>query len=133
MSRSAHIHLALWDGEYDFQLRLGELQKLQEACDAGPLHIRRRLLSDEWKIEDVRETLRLGLMGAGMKQDEALTLIRRHVDPPYLAENTTNAFLVISASVIGVDDERLGEPLAEEGDRQSAESSPSPDSMEQEP
>lgn len=129
MSRSARVHLTLWDGEYDFQLRLGELQKLQEACDAGPMHIRRRLLSDEWKIEDVRETLRLGLIGAGMKQDEALTLIRRHVDPPHLAENTLNAVLVVSAAVIGVEDERLGEQPAGEGDRQSAESSPSPDFM----
>lgn len=133
MSRSARIHLTLWDGEYDFQLRLGELQKLQEVCDAGPMHIRRRLLGDDWKVEDVRETLRLGLLGAGMKQDDALKLIKRHVDPPYLAENTINAMLVISASVAGVEDERLGEPRAGEGDGQSEESSPSPVSTEQEP
>lgn len=133
MSRSARIHLTLWDGEYDFQLRIGELQQLQEACDAGPMHIRARLLSTEWRVADVRETLRLGLIGAGMKQDEALTLIRRHVDPPYLAENTVNAVLVISASVIGVEEERLGEHPAKASDPQSEGNFPSPGFTDPEP
>lgn len=112
MSRKAEVTLHCWDGEYNFRLRITELITLQEKCDAGPAFIGNRLATNEWKVQDIRETLRLGLIGAGTKQDDALKLITEHVDNVPLADNVGNAYLVILAAVVGADDEPVGEQQA---------------------
>lgn len=133
MSRGGEITLQCWDGEHVFRLRLGELRTLQEKVDAGPMHIARRLADGTWRVDDVRETLRLGLIGAGVKQDEALSLVTTHVDGVPWIDNVFNAQAVVLAAVMGVADERLGETQAGEGAQPNVESSPSQDSTPPQP
>lgn len=133
MSRGGEITLQCWDGEHTFRLRLGELRTLQEKCDAGPMHLARRLADGTWRVDDVRETLRLGLIGAGVAQDVALRLVLEHVDNVPLIQNVFTAQAVVLAAVMGVADERLGETQAEEAPPPSAGSSPSPDSIQPQP
>jgi hypothetical protein len=135
MSRGGDITLTCWDGEHTFRLRIGELRILQEKCDAGPGFILQRLRDGSWKVDDIRETLRLGLIGAGIEQQKALELVLEHVDPVPLTQNIVNAHAVVMAAIFGTEEERLGkpEPAKEPRKRESAESSPSPVSMALEP
>ena len=108
MSGTARAEISCWDGDHTFQLRIGEIRLLQEKCDAGPHHIFNRLGDETWRLDDIRETLRLGLIGAGLEQQKALDLIKRHVDSVPLLENVETARAVILAVLVGVEDEKLG-------------------------
>ena len=108
MSRTARAEISCWDGDHTFQLRIGEIRLLQEKCDAGPHRIFHRLGDETWRLDDIRETLRLGLIGAGLEQQKALDLIKRHVDSVPLLENVETARAVILAVLVGVEDEKLG-------------------------
>ena len=57
------VVLPFADGVYAFRLGFGQVVELQTLTDAGPLEIYRRLLSGEWRFGDVRETIRLALIG----------------------------------------------------------------------
>lgn len=57
----------VWPGGSDsFRLGIGELRALEKACDAGCAVVLARLLSTAWKIDDIYQPIRLGLIGAGM-------------------------------------------------------------------
>lgn len=108
MSRHGDITLAWGDGEYRFRLGIGELRQLQEACNAGPPVIAQRLRDGTWMLDDIRETLRLGRIGAGQTQPQALRDINRFVDSRPLAENALIALAVLLAAIIGPPEEKLG-------------------------
>lgn len=91
---TAHLTRPFADGTYPFRIAGKELRELQRICDCGPLELYRRLLSGNWRADDVTETIRLGLLGAartGHKADVrdqplevtppiALRLVREYVD-----------------------------------------------------
>jgi hypothetical protein len=138
MSRFAEVHLD-WGGEPEqaFRLGIGQIGKLQEKVDAGPLYIAsccmvslaalaahkardyaalsRMDLKQVAEINMVRETLLQGLLGAGMALPGATKLVREWVDERPLSENLIAAYEVCMASVLGVEDEKaMGEPQAAE-------------------
>ncbi|MGE0828940.1 MAG: gene transfer agent family protein [Hyphomonadaceae bacterium] len=127
MSRTAKVELSWADGSYTFRLAIGQLVELQEKCDAGPPTIYNRLVGNAWYLNDIRETLRLGLIGGGMAPAKALSLINRYVDDRPLAENARHAQAVLMALMIGVEDETPGK--AEAARDQAMGASPSPPSM----
>lgn len=135
MSRDGSVTFAWADGEYTFRLALGQLRELQEKADAGPAYILNRLQSGRWLVDDARETLRLGLIGGGMKPADALKLIQRYFDERPLLESIHPAAAVLLAALVGAEDEPLGktEAAKEQPQGSSAESSASPPSMEQQP
>lgn len=132
MSRNGSVTFAWADGEHTFRLPIGQLLELQEKCDAGPAFILSRLQSGRWLIEDIRETLRLGLIGGGLKPGEALKLVQRYVDERPLLESVPPATAVLMGALIGAMDEPLGKPAAaeERASSPSAVNSPSPPSTE---
>ena len=76
-------------GEHEFALRLGELEALQIASDSGPGEVLLRLhtsmadanpLVGPWRISDVIDTIRLGLIGGGMDGIEARNQVRKAVE-----------------------------------------------------
>jgi hypothetical protein len=96
-------------GEHDFALDIGGLRALQNACDAGPEQIFRRILSGQWRIDDLYQTIRLGLIGGGMADRDAArvvdTAFRSH---PVMLFRTT-AHTVLLLSLLGDADDPLGE------------------------
>jgi len=106
MSRDAGISLKWADGEYAFRLPIGRLIELQEKCDAGPAFIMTRLQQGVWRVEDVRETIRLGLIGGGTKPTDALKLVERYVDERPMFESVVTAEAIISAALVGAPDEQ---------------------------
>lgn len=134
MSRNCSVTIAWADAEYVFQLKLGQLEELQEKCDAGPFVIYERLVTHTCRLNDWRETIRLGLIGGGMKPPDALKLVRRYVDERPWAESILPATVILGAAIRGIPDEEPGKAEAAEPKGESPnspeESSVSPPSTE---
>ena len=132
VSRKAKIDLTWADGEYTFRLPIAQLEELQEKCGAGPPAIFQRLCASSWMVRDVRETIRLGLIGGGMAPAKALSLVQRYVDERPLGENAPTAQAILLAAIIGVEDEPVGKAEAAKEDQTAASPSPpSTDSAQQ--
>ncbi|NSY68946.1 gene transfer agent family protein [Agrobacterium tumefaciens] len=109
MMRDARVSFDWADGTYSFRLAWGELGELQEKCDAGPYLVLQRLHSGAWRIEDITNIIRLGLIGGGMEPAPALKLARRYVEDRPPMENLVPAQVILSAALTGTPEERVGE------------------------
>jgi hypothetical protein len=119
MSRTARITAEFGGEERDFRLAWGELMDLQEKRDAGPAVVLARLSLGQWMLQDVTETIRLGLIGAGMDSAQAARLVRQHVEqkPWDLGGDRGLVILavkILAAATHGAPDEPAGKA---EGDR----------------
>lgn len=133
MSGQGSITFDWADGEHTFRLAIGQLRELQDKTDCGPMQILDRLAGRTWRVDDIRETLRLGLIGGGMKPMEALILTKRYVDEQghSLIENAKAAQNVILAALVGVKDDPVGKKAQTEESQVTGDSA-SPSSTEQE-
>lgn len=139
MSRHGTIRLVWGGDERPFRLSFKELRELQELCTlptdklvSGPLSIATRLGEGTWRVQDIRETLRLGLVGGGMPSNEATRLVIRHVeeyDTP-LAEHALHARAIIFAALMGAREDPAGKSDAAEESAPTATPSLSPRSSE---
>lgn len=112
MSRDASIQLIWADGEYTFRLGWGELEALQEACDAGPWVILERLYSKQCRVGEIAHVIRQGLIGGGMAPTEATKLVKTYVEKRVPAENLIFATVILQTAVQGTPDETVGEDQA---------------------
>jgi hypothetical protein len=114
MSRDASIRIFLGDGEKTFRLGLGELERLDEATQAGPAFLLGQFQSGRWRIRELRETIRFGLIGGGATAAEADRLLRAFVDPPNpLADSILIATSILAAALVGGgEDDMPGKPEA---------------------
>lgn len=102
------------DGDQTFRLALAQLLELQEKADAGPMELLARLRGISWRVQDVRETVRLGLIGGGMSPPDALRLVQRYVDGRPLLESVPIAALVLMAALQGPEEIAPGKAEATE-------------------
>ena len=79
----------------------GELRELQDKCGTGPFMVYQRLADGTWRVDDVREPLRLGLIGGGMNPTMALGKVGRYVTPGTFLENVMAARRVMLAALFG--------------------------------
>lgn len=107
MAKESTVRVAWRGGEHDMALGIGEILVLEPTCHAGLAAIFQRLTTGSWGVQDVRETIRLGLIGAGMPDAEALQLIKACVDnhPNGYAPSCIIASKVLEAAIIGVTDD----------------------------
>ncbi|ATG47595.1 hypothetical protein CEW89_08410 [Celeribacter ethanolicus] len=103
------ISLVWAGGEHDFALRIGELRGVQEATDRGPEEIYNRLRFGTWKIDEIVQVLRWGLVGGGMKIDDATTVVMRIVDLHPISEFKLTAMSVLAYALLGPMDDAVGE------------------------
>ena len=103
MASNGEVTLTWGDGEHKFNIaKLKCILELEEKCGCGIAEVYKRISSGVWKFNDLRETLRLGLIGGGKPPDEALRLINRYCDDRPLAESILPAQAVIMAAMVGV-------------------------------
>lgn len=136
MSRNGEVTLDWADGEYRFRLGLGGIEELQEKTGRGPYVILQRLISGEWFIAELREPIRLGLIGGGLEPAKATALVKRYFDERPPLENMATAKAIMAAYLMGAPDgEKPGKAgAARAGGRKSktlTEESPLPPSTEQ--
>lgn len=109
MTRDASVTLPFADGDKTFRLAWGELIKLQESQDAGPFVIYRRLMSGQWRMGDISNTIRLGLIGGGLEPDKALAFVRDYVECRPPLESLALAQGILGVALQGAVDEAPGE------------------------
>ena len=105
MGLQTDITMPWADGTYRFHLDIPRLAELQEKCQAGPPEVLGRLSSGRARLEDWRETIRLGLIGGGAPPAEALRLVERYVDTRPQMEALGVALVVLGAALLGHDPE----------------------------
>lgn len=110
MSRDASLEVDFGDGTYRFRLGYRELMELQEKCDAGPTWILQRLAAPNaenrgWRVEDIANIIRLGLIGGGMAPTDALRFVRTYVEGRPLIESLLPAQTILSVALVGAPDE----------------------------
>jgi hypothetical protein len=113
MSRHGEVTLEWGDGEYPFRLGYRELMELQRVCDGGPDWIAGQIHSVHCRVEYVRETLRLGLIGGGMKQSEALGKVRSFFEEQMgdYDNNRLIAWAIIESALRPIDGSALKKTL----------------------
>jgi hypothetical protein len=112
MARDAQITIPWADGDFTFRLGWGELAELQEKTDAGPYVVLHRLHSHQWRVEDISNVIRLGLIGGGLAAAEAMKKVRYYVESRPPLENHAVAVAILSAGLLGAPEEPVGEPEA---------------------
>ena len=98
-------------GEHPFRLGIEELRALQQKTDCGPEFLLMRLRSGQWHVDDLSETLRLGLIGGGMDQSAALKIVRDAFERTPMIAFKVPALTVLMAGVYGPAEDPVGEDL----------------------
>lgn len=136
MSRDASIELVWGDGEHRFRLAIGEMRELEEKRKAGPVQIAERLtglydmfgnrtVTPSWRVDDIRETIRLGLIGGGMPVHDAVALVDGYMDRWPLLRSAGVAAQILDAALSGHPDEPVGKDQAGEEPTAETEAAPS--------
>lgn len=136
----AAIDLQFADGAYSFKLGLAQIRELQDKTGAGIGALYGRVLAGrmgdgleeghpayaQFHIDDIRETVRQGLIGGGgglvdgadvkVTALRATELVERYLDPAPLVEQWNLAAAILFALVEGYADEHSG---SDEGDDQA--------------
>lgn len=112
MSRDASITLPFAGDETLFVMSWGEIIRLQEVRNCGPYVVLDRLVSGNWLVEDIREVIRIGLIGGGMDVAKAIKLVREHVEKRPPLESLVIAQRILGAGLVGAPDEPPGEDQA---------------------
>lgn len=133
----ALVELVWGDGLNRFALHIGQLRELQTKCGAGPQRVLHRLASIDWLVDDIRETIRLGLIGGGKTPSEAHALAVRYFDERPPLESRPAAQVILMAGVAGVPEDVVGKAEAETAPKNPESTttvgSPSPHSTDGEP
>lgn len=102
-------------GEHAFALKVAHLRAIQDKTDCGPEFVMRRLLSPDWRVDDVCQVVRLGLEGGGMEADGARKLVRDHLEekPENLKPTAMVAGMILMDSIFVSDDNDDGDDSGE--------------------
>lgn len=136
---NGRIELAWGDGDHAFNVaKIGQALELEEKCGSpgqpcGLMEILTRLREQRWRINDIRETIRIGLIGGGKKPLDALSLVKRYVDDRPLAENVQLAQVILIAAIVGVPGDEVGKDEAEQAAKEGEQPLSAPPSTAPEP
>lgn len=103
----------VWAGdERIFRLGIGELLALEEKRDLGCAEILNRISMGQWRIADLKEPIRLGLMGGGVEAKKSRELVEAHVVPGKLLEAAILARAILLSALVGDTREQVGKSEA---------------------
>ena len=101
---SARIEFVWGDGKQVFRLPYKQIAELEDKVDAGIEELYNRIRLGKQRVEDIRQTIRLGLIGGGMEAEKAYTLVERYVDQRPQLVNKGPALAILGAALVGADD-----------------------------
>ena len=142
MSADGSVELA-WAGENRrFRIAIGEFRELQECVNRrrveiglppdGPSGILTSLRTKNAWPDDVRDIIRLGLIGGGAQRIDAARIMKREFDGTPLLQHTKTAFLILLAALVGdPDDEPSKKKIP--ADRPTTDPLNSPEFTDKEP
>lgn len=117
-----------WGGdERRFRLPIDQCLALEEKRGCGLAEIRMRLVEGRWYVADVRETIRLGLMGVGVEALPARQLVDEFCSDGRLQESVLAAVVIVSAALVSPENEpAVGNGEAAAGTPGGQDASPLP-------
>lgn len=119
------------DGAYSFRLAYGQWIELQESASCGPLELYVNLLNRKWRVQHIREIIRVGLIGGGALPTDALRLVKRYVEERPVIESVQLAVEIVAASLQLPEGEAApGEAHAAEMDSAGSTSPPSTEMLQ---
>jgi hypothetical protein len=101
--RDGRVDLVFVGDERPFRLGIDQLLALEDACDAPLADIASRLQMNRWKLRDLIEILRLGLIGGGADPKSAKALVDQAVSPGRILQTVLTARIVLNAALMGED------------------------------
>ena len=123
MSADGSITLVWGDGENKFKYAIGQFRELQEKVNQRRLHMGWPLIGPMELInllrdkaawpDDIRDVLRIGLVGGGMTIAEAHRKLVLYFDGSPPLNHMLPAYLVLAAGFIGVPEDELKKKKAE--------------------
>lgn len=127
---NGQIELAWGDGDHTFNVaKLAQVFELEDKCGCGVMEVFTRIRESRWKFADIREVIRLGLIGAGMDPPKALLLVKRYVDDRPWGESVPVAMAILMAAIVGVE----GDQPAKKTDADRGEHSTTPTGASSDP
>jgi hypothetical protein len=132
MSADGSITLVWGDGENNFRFGIGQWRELQEKINGrrlsnglpsiGPMTLLASLRANDAWPDDLRDILRIGLLGGGLPVREVHQKMVNYFDgtPPF--PHNMTAFAILSAALIGVPDDPMDDVKKK---TKAAETSPS--------
>jgi|SRR5262249_55782302 len=129
MAVNGEIELTWADSEHKFNIaKIKCVLELEDKCGVGVAEVFLRIRDGRWKFNDIRETIRLGLIGAGMLPDRALNLVQRYVDDRPWSESILPAQAILIAAMVGVPGDDLTKKEKTEGAEESRSTTTTVDS-----
>lgn len=130
MSADGSVELVFAGDIRKFRLDIDGLIALQDKRNSGPLEIAYRLQLGTWRLEDIQDTIRIGLIGAGVEGKIAKRLVDVNVQPGKITEHVLTAQAIILAALQGVPDDPVGKAKATTEAPEVTDASPPPPIME---
>jgi Phage tail tube protein, GTA-gp10 len=135
MSADGSVTIEIWgDGENKFRFAIGQWRELQERVNGrriamglpptGPLSLMKDLEKGDCWPDDIRDILRIGLVGAGMSVQEAHRKLVLYFDttPPY--QHNEPALVVLAAGLLGARGDKMDDSKKKTETPTSPSSSP---------
>jgi hypothetical protein len=118
--RHGEVVLAWGDGEHAFRLDLAGIEELEEKTGRSVFDLGRRASPErrDLRLVEMREIIRLGLIGGGAKPVDALALVKRHLDERPLDESRDTAYAVVLAGLLRVHGDRTEAAEGKPGESQ---------------
>lgn len=134
MAANGHVTLAWGDGDHDFNLaKIAHVLELEDKCGCGVREVLTRIIERRWYVQDIREVIRLSLIGGGKTPVEALVLVKRYFDERPWEESVTTAQTILLASIVGVPGDEVGKDQAEGTTTEAMDALSAPPSTEPAP
>lgn len=134
MSADGSTTLFWGDGDNNFRIAIGEFRELQERINArrsavglpaiGPTTLANAIRGNDAWPDDVRDVLRVGLVGGGMAPSEVHRKLAQYFDRRPPAESYLVAFTVLVSAFLGVPGDEID--LKKKTTTQPDPTSPSP-------
>lgn len=101
MSAYGEITEEFGDGEHTFRLGYKEISQFEEKFDLAFMAFINRIAEGNAKIVEVREIIRLGLIGGGMEAPKTIPLLKAFVEEAPLADYMAVALKIAQSGAFG--------------------------------
>ena len=108
MAMDGSVEFEWGSGMHKFRIGIDEARELQTKTGFGLERLMLRILSRDYAVDDLRETIRIGMIGGGASPGAAMNEIRIYFDKQPKALQKAAALEILNAYNFGVKDEPVG-------------------------
>lgn len=102
------VRAFIGDADHDLRLTPELIDELERVTAVGIAALCRRVFNNEFNLADLREALRLGLIGGGKSPEEAAIIVKTYVTNRPVVEILEPALKLLSATWFGPEKRKRG-------------------------